>query len=721
LNENIKFKINKTKILKYGNVNYNNRNKASETLLKKIGVKHQMFDVKIKNKIKKTILDKYGVENVFQSKEIINKIKNINIETFKKTWSTILNIPVDYLTINGDIVTIKNYCKTHEEFIITKSLLYDRFRYNIPYCTKCNIINGHESNAENELRHYINNELNIETEKIRINNKEIDIYLPEHKLGIEFNGLYWHSELFKDKNYHLNKTELCEERGIQLLHVFEDEWMFKRDIVKSIIKSKLGVIKNKIFARKCVIKEINSKTSRDFLNQNHIQGNVNSKIKLGLFFNEELTSVMSFEKTRKSIRGENINSFTLNRFCNKLNFTVIGGAGKLLKYFIKNYKSSSIISFADRRYSNGNLYKQLGFDLIKINPPSYSYFKNNEFIRHHRFKFRKEILIKQGFDKLKTENIIMKENNTLISSNNTNNSQNPVTEVSYGSLHQRLTRFIFDVDLTNLIDKINDGSIIPNSGMTHILHMTNTISYAQQYIGKKSYSDSIQRASSFDLEVFNVDEEWNEGSGYDFIYDDTYEANSQIQASNWKESKTNVDWTTAGAYNYEISGTTGTTGSTIIGTQSFENGSENLNIDITDYINQKLFGTGSTYNGISYGLGLKFPDNLEDEITTFTQSVAFHAKNTSTWYEPYIETVIDDKITDDRNYFYLNKDNELYLYVNIGGIEQNITINSVNIYDNNDEIITTLTGDSIINVSKGIYKIILNIDSDIYPNAILYF
>lgn len=300
----------------------------------------------------------------------------------------------------------------------------------------------------------------------------------------------------------------------------------------------------------------------------------------------------------------------------------------------------------------------------------------------------------------------------MISSNLTNNSQNPVTEVSYGSLHQRVTRFIFDVDLSDLVDKINKGFIVPNSGMTHTLHMTNTISYAQQYLGKKSYLDSIQRASSFDLELFNVDEDWDEGSGYDFMFENIIFPNAANQASNWKYRKTDVEWNTAGAYD---SGTT-----QIIGTQRFEKGGESLSIDITDYVNQRLFGTGNTFTGTSYGLGLKFPDELEELTTTFTQSVAFHAKNTNTWYEPYIETVVDDTIKDDRNYFYLDKDNELYLYVNIGGIEQNIDVNSVNIYDYEENLVLTLTGDSIVNVSRGIYKIILNVDSLTYPDAVIF-
>jgi len=307
----------------------------------------------------------------------------------------------------------------------------------------------------------------------------------------------------------------------------------------------------------------------------------------------------------------------------------------------------------------------------------------------------------------------LSKNNTLISSNLTNNSQNPVTEVSYGSLNQRVTRFIFDIDLTDLINKINAGLIVPNSGMTHTLHLTNTISYASQYLGKKSYLESIERATSFELELFNVNEDWDEGSGYDFIYDDTFEPNAVPQASNWQYRKTDVEWTNEGAYG------TGTT--EIITTQRFEKGNESFDVDITDYVNQRLGFTGTTgYTGSSFGLGIKFPDEYEELLTEFTQAVAFHAKNTNTWYEPYIQTEVDDTIKDDRNYFYLDKSNDLYLYSNIGGIEQDIDINTVNIYDDDDVLVQTITGDSIINVSKGVYKINIQIDSEIYPDAVLF-
>jgi len=314
------------------------------------------------------------------------------------------------------------------------------------------------------------------------------------------------------------------------------------------------------------------------------------------------------------------------------------------------------------------------------------------------------------------------KNNTLIGNNLTNNSQNPVTEISYGTLNQQVSRFIFDVDLADLSKKIEDGFIVPNGEMKHILHITNTIRYAQEYVGKKSYTLGIDRATSFELELFNIDEEWSEGGGYDLIFNENIYPYVDIvtpevypQASNWS-ARTTVDlWANAGAYS---SGTTQIIGNPI----PFDKGSENIEVDITDYINQRLFGTGytgtSAYTGDSYGLGIKFPDVYEEMLTEFRQAVAFHAKKTNTFYEPYIETIVADTIVDDRNYFYLDKDNDLYLYVNVGnGIPMDIVVDRVEIQDNQGTLIDTLSGSSeIINVSKGVYKINYKVDSE-YNNG----
>lgn len=313
------------------------------------------------------------------------------------------------------------------------------------------------------------------------------------------------------------------------------------------------------------------------------------------------------------------------------------------------------------------------------------------------------------------------KNNTLIDGNLTNNSQNPVTEISYGTLNSLPSRFIFDIDLNNLKQRIEEGFINPNRIVKHVLHMTNTISNAPEYKGKKSYSLEIERASSFTLDLFNVNEEWDEGNGYDFIWDnkpfayiDEPQPTLLEQASNWYYRKTNIPWTVSGG-SY-VSGLT-----TIFGSQRFEDGSEDLEIDITDYVNGKLGISGVTgFTGTSYGLGVKFPDYLEQLETIYRQAVAFHVKDTHTFYEPYIETTIDDTIIDDRNYFYLDKDNNLYLYVNVGGNSQDISVNSVEIYDFEDQLVVTATGDSISNVGKGVYKITINIPSGTYPDGVLF-
>jgi hypothetical protein len=168
----------------------------------------------------------------------------------------------------------------------------------------------------------------------------------------------------------------------------------------------LGLTPIKIYGRKCVIKEVSPKDSKLFLDTNHIQGNVNSSIKLGLYYNDELVSIMTFGKGR-IIMGGDSNQYELLRFCNKLDTTVIGGADKLLKNFIKIYKPIEIISYADRRWSQGGLYDKLGFEFVHDSKPNYFYIISKK--REYRFKYRKDVLVKEGFDSSKSERQIMKE------------------------------------------------------------------------------------------------------------------------------------------------------------------------------------------------------------------------------------------------------------------------------------------------------------------------
>jgi len=233
------------------------------------------------------------------------------------------------------------------------------------------------------------------------------VLIEDKKLAIEVNGLYWYSDLYKAKNFHLDKKKRLLELGINLIHIWEDDWNLRKDIIKSYLLSKLNIFDEKIGARKCVVKEIvDNKIVRNFLDENHIQGFVGSSYKFGLYYKEELVSIMTFGKLRKSLgnKGES-NSLELLRFCNKKNCQIIGGASKLFNFAISNMEFSDIISYADYSRSNGEIYFKLGFDFIYISSPNYYYVVDET--RKHRFSFRKDILVSKGYDSNKTEKEIM--------------------------------------------------------------------------------------------------------------------------------------------------------------------------------------------------------------------------------------------------------------------------------------------------------------------------
>ena len=314
----------------------------------------------------------------------------------------------DYSNViyRGSKQKIEIICPTHGSFWQTPNSHLSQ-NQNCPKCT-----NYGPSYREVELFKFITKYINNLQQSYRGFKQigEIDVYIPELKIGIEYNGLYWHSDIYKDKNYHINKTNNAKNTDIKLIHIFEDEWLYKQDIVKSRLLNIIGKTPNKIYARKCTIKEVSSKDCSSFLDQNHIQGKLGAKVRLGLYYNDELVSVMTFGNLRKNLgQSSKEGSYELLRFCNKLNTTVIGGASKLFKYFINNYNPNTIISYADRRWSEGNLYYNLGFKLLGETKPNYFYTNKRFLKRESRFKYRKDILIKQGFNPNKSEHEIMKE------------------------------------------------------------------------------------------------------------------------------------------------------------------------------------------------------------------------------------------------------------------------------------------------------------------------
>jgi len=317
-------------------------------------------------------------------------------ESFTTKAKMIHNNKYDYTKVDfkDSRTKVVITCPTHGDFEQTPTSHINGYG-----CYKCG--NNLSKNEINILEYIKGLGFNpIHKDRGLLKNKEIDILIPELKIAIEYNGLYWHSEEYLDLEYHLTKTELCESLGYRLIHIFEDEWLFKQEIVKSRLNNVLGVSK-KIPARKCIIKYVDNKTKKEFLEKNHIQGSSKSKVDIGLFFGDELVSIMTFGKRPVLNKHE----WELIRFCNKLNVSIVGGASKLFKFFIKNHKPNEIVSYADRRWSEGNLYKKLDFSHIHNTKPNYFYVINKK--RENRFKYQKHKLVKDGYDENMSEHEIM--------------------------------------------------------------------------------------------------------------------------------------------------------------------------------------------------------------------------------------------------------------------------------------------------------------------------
>jgi hypothetical protein len=251
-------------------------------------------------------------------------------------------------------------------------------------CTKCNKISKQSKIKENELKTFISTIINnyITNDRKILNGKEIDIYVPEHNLGIEFNGLYWHSSERKPNDYHINKTNNAQKAGIELLHINEDEWKFKKNIVKSIINKKFNNSKqlNYINSSNCIIKNINRITHIDFVNENNIESYEGiCDIELGMYHNDKLISILSFQKKN--------NNYEIRYFCDKLNVVVNNSLKSFLNYFKSKYQYTTIISRVNRRYYNGLNFEKLNFFLEKKITPQYQYYN-----KHSLYKVNEELI-----------------------------------------------------------------------------------------------------------------------------------------------------------------------------------------------------------------------------------------------------------------------------------------------------------------------------------------
>lgn len=245
--------------------------------------------------------------------------------------------------------------------------------------------------------------------------QELDIYLPDIKLAIEYNGLYWHSTERKHRLYHQNKTIECAKQGIRLIHIFEYEWKneVKQQKIKELLRNAVGDKSIKtIYARNTEIHKIASHDANEFIDRYHLSGSLNSEINLGCFYEKELIGVMTFGIPRFNKEYD----YELLRLCWKSGLKVIGGTDKLFKYFIRNHEFNSIITFSDITKFTGNVYTRLGFKPAGNNPitePNYVWVNCSNKVLS-RYQTQKHKLIAQGLGKKDdTEDSIMKSHGYL--------------------------------------------------------------------------------------------------------------------------------------------------------------------------------------------------------------------------------------------------------------------------------------------------------------------
>ncbi len=403
--------------------------KRKATNLQKYGVESATKLDSVQQKRIQTVQDRYGVDNVIQNNHVLEKRKQTNRELFG------VDAPAQSDEIKQKMrdVAISKYGRLPSQLqlsdiaynsLLDREWLYDQhITKGLKMMEIAESLDVHQATVLRYLKYhnisvkYYSNSLMeedlVEWLKLSCDNvitnsrqiitpKELDVYLPDYKIAIEFDGIYWHSELQgKDSNYHLKKTLACAEQGIRLIHVFENEWISKQDIVKSRLLSILN--KNgKIYARKCEIRSLKHQEYTEFFEMTHIQGSVNASICYGLFYNNELVAAMSWSNSRFNANCE----YELLRFSNKLNTNVIGGASKLFAHFINNHSPSSIISYSDIRWNTGNVYQQLGFEFQYNAKPNYFYFHSSDYLTlcsRHQFQKHKLPNKLESFDSELTE------------------------------------------------------------------------------------------------------------------------------------------------------------------------------------------------------------------------------------------------------------------------------------------------------------------------------
>lgn len=303
---------------------------------------------------------------------------------------------IGYTYIDGFEGNIKETMRVkHDECgVIRSNRLEGLIRQGCPSCT-----NTGTSKGELEVLALVHS-FGLEAYSTRkiIKPKELDIYIPSLKLAIEYCGLYWHSEISgKSKNYHYDKMKACEAQGIRLITLFSDEWEDRKEQVTGFLTSVLGQAKQRVFARKCVVKEVEGDVAKDFLDTYHIQGKALFKIAFGIYFEDELLGLVSGSGHHRQ-KGSDA-PFVLNRLVFKKDTCVVGGTSKLLKHLInyaRNEGYPKLISWSDSKFSQGAVYEKTGFTMVQELRSDYSYVVGATGKRQSKQSNKKKCLLSKG-------------------------------------------------------------------------------------------------------------------------------------------------------------------------------------------------------------------------------------------------------------------------------------------------------------------------------------
>ena len=420
--------------------------KRKSTMVERYGVDHALQSPEIKSKFNATLMDRYGTDNLYSA--FADQRKSTNIERYgtetplaskiiqQKAAATLFDntgYKTNFHRINDTPeLQKKAYYNNMESRKEKNPAMYDYDHIisvleNNSYAKASSMLDMYQPYLRSVVERvgrtdllpkksyyetligkfldtlgiaYVTNTRSI------ITPYELDFYIPDHNLAIEFNGLSWHSEVSgkKDSTYHLNKTLMCNRLGISLVHIFQDEWDDYEESIKSILKTKMGIKKTTLYARNLSLVETSAVDTRGFLDTYHLQGFCSATKYYVATLDDTIVAAMTF-------RRKHGNTYELSRYCIHPDYSIVGIAQRLFKCFTSSTKYDIIFTYSDRRYFDGRIYDALGFEYDGETKPNYWYIGNEIVGKKHRLNFTKKKLIQDGHDSLQTEWDIMKSMN----------------------------------------------------------------------------------------------------------------------------------------------------------------------------------------------------------------------------------------------------------------------------------------------------------------------